>query len=160
VLTLKWKFDGCLSPFGSEGRNPQLGTGHWHVSTYSLGQPRETSDMIRGKITVRSHLDDVLGYINGLGAGSICQEHFAQPFVPALYGRRNNGTSQHFDREMECQWLGSKYTVSKPSVMRWAFGNTCILCRENGASHPLGNETQSLTFTTVDSHFQHWKQNY
>ena len=121
VLTLNWKFDGCLSPFGSEGVSPQLGTDHWHASTYPLGQPRGTSDTTRGKITVRSNLGEVLGCTNWLGAGSIRQEHFAQPFVPALYGRRRNKTrhvtSQPSGREMESQRLGNKYTVSRQSVV-------------------------------------------
>lgn len=117
VLTLNWKFDDCLSPFGSEGVSPRPGTGHWHASTYPLGRPRETSDTTGGKITVRSNLDNLLGCTNWLGAGSIRQGHFAQPFVPALYGRRRNKTrhvtSQPFGREMESQWLGNKYTVSR-----------------------------------------------
>ena len=93
-----------------------------------------------GNLRMRSRLDDVLECTNGLGAGTrrcIRQEYFAQPFVPVLGGaetRQNYGTSQLFEREMECQCLGN--SIRLQAIRAMGLGDACTLCHENGASHP------------------------
>jgi hypothetical protein len=95
---------------------------------------------LKGNLTVRSRLDDVLGCTNGLGGGNkalytsknTLHSHLNQCWaVP----RQDRITAHHSERWNASAWGTSIRLQGHCRAM--GLGDACTLCHENGASHPL-----------------------